>query len=171
MHSEYSEYREEIPHGDHPVSYDRSEPRARAIAIYMAVTVVFLVLIGVAVQNYYDLTYEKEEYSRVLSQPNWQLQDLHKKEQWELTHYGYIEKDKGKVRIPIEEAMQLVARDAAENRPQYPTAPSHVKTAAELAAAGSPGVSQPGAAAALAAQEQGQKSSPNVQLPAPREHK
>ena len=57
------------------------------IAIYMAVTVVFLALIGIGIQNYYDLTYENEEYTRVLSQPNWQLQDLRNKEQWELTHY------------------------------------------------------------------------------------
>jgi len=167
----HSEYREEIPHGDHPVSYDHTEPKSRAIAIYMAVTVVFLALIGIGIQNYYQLTYENEEYTRVLSQPNWQLQDLRNKEQWELTHYSYIEKDKGTVRIPIDQAMQLVARDAAENHPRYPTAPSHVKTAAELAAAGSPAVSQPGAAAANAAQESGQKSSPNVQLPAPKEHK
>ena len=34
-------------------------------------------------------------HERVLSQDNWQLQDLRNKEQWELTHYGYVDKNKG----------------------------------------------------------------------------
>jgi len=167
---DHSEYREEIAHGDHPVSYDHSEPGYRAIALYMAATVVFLGLIGIAIQNYYDLTYNADEYKRVLSQENWVLQDLRQKEAWELTHYSYVDKNKGVVRIPIDEAMQLVAQEAAENRLKYPTNPSRVKTPEELAAAGNPGVSPQGAAAATAAQKEGTKSSPNVQPPAP-EHK
>ena len=167
---DHSEYREEISHGDHPVSYDRAEPRYGMLAIYMVVTVVLLVFIGIAIQGYYDLTYNQAEYQHVLSQENWALRDLRQKEQWELTHYAYVDKDKGSVRIPVDEAMQLVVKDAAENKLKYPTNSYRVKTAAELAAAGSPGVPAPGAAAAGAAEKSGATSSPNVQLPAP-EHK
>ena len=92
---DHSQYREEIPHGDHPLSYDHSEPGYRMIAIYMSVTVVLLIFIGIAVQGYYELTYTQDEYNRVLSQENWALRDLHNKERWELTHYGYIDKSKG----------------------------------------------------------------------------
>lgn len=163
---DHSEYREEIPHGDHPLSYDHSEPKTRTIAIYMAVTVVLLALIGIAIQGYYDQLYARDEYERVLSQDNWALRDLRNKEQWELSHYGYVDKSKGTVRIPVEEAMKLVAQDAAANAPKYPTASYRVKTAEELAAGGAP-VSQPGAAAVNAAINDGSKSSPNVQPPAP----
>lgn len=162
---DHSEYREEIPHGDHPLSYDHSEPGYRMIAIYMSVTVVLLIFIGIAIQGYYDLTYSQDEYNRVLSQDNWALQDLRNKERWELSHYGYIDKTKGTVRIPIEEAMKLVAQDAAANAPKYPTTAYRVKTPEELAAGGAP-VSQPGAAAVNAGQNSGSQSSPNVQPPA-----
>ena len=66
MHNEHSEYREEIPHGDHPLSFDHSEPRSRAIAIYMTVTVIFLGLIGIGIQNYYDLVVRKR---RIFASP------------------------------------------------------------------------------------------------------
>ncbi len=74
--------------------------------LYMAATVVGLALVGIAIQAYYDLIESKEVYEQVLSQDNWQLQDLRNKEQWELTHYGYVDKNKGVVRVPIEQAMQ-----------------------------------------------------------------
>ena len=162
---DHSEYREEILHGDHPQSYDHSEPHARSIALYMFATVIGLALVGVAVQAYYDLIESKEVYEQVLSQDNWQLQDLRNKEQWELTHYGYVDKNKGVVRVPIEQAMQAVAQDAAENKPKYPTNSYRVKTAAELAAGGAPAAAgtatPPGGTPAPGA------SSPNVQQPTP----
>src|SRR5215207_6357460 len=164
---DHSQYREEVLHGDHPQGYDRTDPNARSIAVYMFATVILLTFVGIGVQAYYDLVYSKGEYEQVLSQENWQLRDLRNKEQWELTHYGYLDKNKGVVRIPIEQAMQAVARDAAEHKPKYPTSSYRVKTAAELAAGGSPGVSPAGAAAANAAQNEGVKSSPNVQPPPP----
>ena len=162
---DHSQYREEIAHGDHPHSYDHSEPHARSIVVYMAATVVLLALVGIAVQAYYELIYSQGEYEQVLSQENWQLRDLRNKEQWELTHYAYVDKNKGTVRVPIDQAMQAVVKDAAANTPKYPTNSYRVKTAAELAAGGSPAVSPAGAAAANAAQDVGATSSPNVQPP------
>lgn len=165
---EHSEYREEIPHGDHPLSYDHAEPKYRSIAAFMAVTVVLLIVVGVGIQVYYELTYNNLEYDVVLSQPNWNLRDLRNTEQWELTHYGYVDKNKGVVRIPIDQAMKLVEQDAASGKLPYPTNSYAVKTPEQLAAAAASAVSQAGAAAANAAQNQGQTSSPNVQPPAPK---
>jgi hypothetical protein len=163
---DHSEYREEILHGDHPQSYDHSDPHARAIVLYMAATVVGLALVGIAVQAYYELIQSKGEYEQVLSQDNWQLMDLRNKEQWELTHYGYVDKNKGVVRLPIEQAMQAVAQDAAENKPKYPTTSYRVRTAAELAAGGAPAPA--GAAAPPGSSPAPSGSSPNVQpTPAP----
>ena len=163
---EHSEYREEIPHGDHPASYDHAEPRYKSIGIIMGVTVILLIVVGIGIQAYYEITYTSEEYRRVLSQENWNLRDLRNKEEWELTRYGYVDQNKGTVRIPIDQAIEMVARDAAENRPQYPTNSYPVKTPEQLAAAVPP-VSQAGAAAANAGQNEGVKSNPDVQPPAP----
>jgi hypothetical protein len=167
---EHSQYREEIiPHGDHPLSYDHAEPRYLSIATFMGVTVVLLIVIGIGIQAYYEITYTSEEYSRVISQENWQLRDLRNLEQWELGNFGYVDKTKGTVRMPIERAMQLALQDAQQNKLPYPTNTYPVKTPEELAG-GSPVVSQPGAAAANASQNTGQVSSPNVQPPAPPKH-
>jgi len=162
-HSEHSEYREELG-GEHPHSYDHSEPHYSLIAILGGITVILLIFVGIGIQFYYESTQESAVYERVLSQPSWQLQDLRNKEQWEQTHYSYWDKAKGTVRIPIDQAMKTVVQEMAEGRTKYPTNAYAVKTAAELAAAG-PAVSQPGAAAAQAAQDSGVKSSPNVQQP------
>src|SRR3954452_16106963 len=161
-HSEHSEYREEIG-GEHPHSYDHSEPKYSLIAILGGITVLLLIFVGIGIQFYYESTQESAVYERVLSQPSWQLQDLHNKEQWEQTHYSYWDKAKGTVRIPIAQAMKDVVQEVAEGRQKYPINAYEVKTAAQIAAAGS--VSQPGAAAAQAAQDSGVKSNPNVQQP------
>jgi hypothetical protein len=158
--AQHGEYREEF-HGEHPHSYDHHEPKYRLIAGLGIVTVVLLVGVGIAIQMYYENLFERETHDRVLAQPSWQLDDLRKKEQQELSGYVYIDKAKGTVRIPIDQAMRLVAKEAAENRVKYPTNSYPVKTADQLAT--SPAVSQPGAAATNATQNQGVTSSPNVQ--------
>lgn len=161
-HADHGEYREELHHGEHPHSYDHTEPRYSIVWVIFIVTVVLTAGIGIVVQMYTDRTESNIVYDKVLSQESWQLRDLRNKEQWELTHYGYYDKNAGTVRMPIDQAMKLVIQEASEGRPKYPTAPYAVKTPEQLAQ-GTPAVSQPGAAAAQANQTQGVVSSPNVQ--------
>lgn len=160
--SDHSEYREEFDL-EHPHEYDHSEPQYSVISILGVLTVVLLIVVGIGIQQYYDRTEESLIHNTVLTQPNWVLQDLRNKENWELTHYGQYDKTKGTMRLPIDQAMKLVAEEAASSKEKYPTAPYAVKSAAQLAAGGA----QPGAAAADATQAQGVTSSPNVQHSAP----
>ena len=162
---DHSEYREEIPHGDHPLSYDHAEPGYRQIAVIMGITIVMLIFVGIAVQMYYEVVTEREVQAQVLTQENWQLRDLRNQEERELSQYSLVGEQKTAVRIPIQEAMRLVAQDAAANRPGYPTNPYPVKTEEQLTT--SPAVSQAGAAAALSSQSDGATSSPNAQQPVP----
>jgi hypothetical protein len=124
--------------------------------------VVLLILVAIGVQMYYETMFEKQTFDRVLSQDNWQLQDLRKKETAELTTYGYLDHTKSAVRIPIDQAMRLTVQEAKENRLKYPTNPYPVKTAAQLAG-NATGASPQGAAAANNAQNQGVTSSPHAQ--------
>jgi len=164
MASEHDHFREEFPEpGEHPHEYDHSEPQYSIIAILGIVTVVLLIVVGIGIQQYYDRTEESLVYNKVLAQPSWVLDDLRKKETTELTQYSYFDKQKGTVRIPIQQAMKAVIEESAAGNSKYPTTAYAVKTAAQLAAAGQ--VSQPGAAAAVATQQQGVTSSPNVQNP------
>lgn len=162
-HSEHGEYREEL-HGEHPHSYDHTEPKYSLLWIIGGLIVVLLIFVGIGIQFYYERTEESTVYNRVLSQDSWQLQDLHRKEAQELSSYGYVDQKAGSVRIPIDQAMRMVVQEAAENRPKYPTAPYPVKTDAQLAV-NPTGVSPQGAAAAAGAQTSGVTSSPNVQQP------
>jgi hypothetical protein len=160
-HGEHAEYREEL-HGEHPHSYDHSEPKYSLIWILGIVTVVMLIIVALGIQFYYEYVFERATQDKVLSQDSWQLRDLRNREQWELSHYGVVDQGKGTVRIPIDQAMRMVAQEAAEGRTKYPTNPYPVKSPEQLA--GNPtGVSQAGAAAANAAQNQGVTSSPHVQ--------
>jgi hypothetical protein len=162
-HSEHGEYREEF-HGEHPHSYDHTEPKYSLLWIIGGVIVVLLIFIGIGIQFYYERAEATAVYHRVLSQDNWQLQDLRRKESQELSSYGFVDPKAGTVRIPVDQAMRMVVQEAAENRPKYPTAPYPVKTDAQLAV-NPTGVSQPGAAAAAGAQTSGVTTSPNVQQP------
>jgi hypothetical protein len=158
--ADHGEFREEFP-DEHPHSYDHTEPRGSLLLILIVLTAVLLVLMGIGIQFYYETLREHEIQQRVLIPENNQLKDLRNKEAYELSTYGYTDKAAGKVRIPIERAMQVVAQEAKENRVKWPTTPYKVKTPEEIAA--SAAVSEPGAAAANNANKQGTGSSPIVQ--------
>ena len=128
----HGNYREEIEHLDHPGAFDTSEPKSSAIFAFGAATVVLLILIAVAIHFYFTNYKEDQVYTKVLAPEGEQLKALREKENWELSNYGYIEQQKGTVRIPIERAMQLVAQEASENRSKYPTNSYRVKTPEEL---------------------------------------
>jgi hypothetical protein len=158
--ADHGHYREEFP-DEHPHSYDHNDPKGSLLFILFGVSVALILFIAIGVQFYYERYRENQVYESVLAPPNNQLTDLRAKEDQELYSYGYVDKTTGKVRMPIDRAMELVVQEARENRVKWPTAPYPVKTAAELAAA-APAVSQAGAAAANGAANQGGGSSPVV---------
>lgn len=61
---------------------------------------------------------------RVLSVKDPRLQELHTLENEELTTYGWVDKDQGVVRIPIDRAMDLVVKESASGRRTAPPAGS-----------------------------------------------
>jgi hypothetical protein len=158
---DHEEFREEL-YGHHPQSYDHREPNFLVLAVLGVTAVVGLGVIAIAIQFYYEGFFEHQTYQKVLSQENWALQDLRKKETQELQSYGYEDAAKATIRIPIDQAMQLVVKESAENRLRYPTNPYPVKSDEQLKA-NQPAVSQPGAAAAISGQQQGGTSNPNAQ--------
>jgi hypothetical protein len=159
--SDHGEYREEF-HAVHAHEYDHNEPKYPLIWAILAVTVIFLVLSGIAIQGYVDGLWTKQTYEKVLSQDNIQLGELRKTEERELTTYGVADPKSGAMRLPIDRAMKDIIGDAAAGQSKYPTAAYAVKTEAELAQ-GTPGVSAAGAAAVEKSQNQGVASHPNVQ--------
>jgi hypothetical protein len=111
-----------VVHHDPAEGFDRTEPHAGAIAAFGVVSVLMLVLLIFAVQGYFDKVYQEAVFEKVLSAPSQQLQDLRDRDAWNLTHYMYgdLSKTSGRVRIPIDRALELYAQEAAAGKLFYP---------------------------------------------------
>lgn len=131
----HGDHREEFDVADHPHGFDTNEPQGKFIALFGAGTVILLVTTVLAIQFYFDNYREQQVYISVLAPESDQLKDLRTKEDTALHSYGYNDREKGEVRIPIERAMDLLAKEAAEDRLPYSTKPVAVKKPEDLAAA------------------------------------
>jgi hypothetical protein len=92
------------------------------------------------------------------------LKALHEENQKQLTTYGWVDKNKGVARIPIDRAMELTVADLAQKKPAPagpiatpPPVQASPAAAASSAPAGSPasGTAQPSPQASAAASPQG----------------
>jgi hypothetical protein len=119
-------YEHPIEHHEPQEGFDSTEPNAGAIWGFTIGSVIVLVLIIVAVQGYFEQLYKQAVYERVLSAPSGQLQDVRNRDSWNLSHYMYgdLNKASGRVRIPIDQAMQLFADEAAVGKLFYPAKPT-----------------------------------------------
>ena len=92
------------------------------------------------------------------------LKTLRQADAKELTTYGWIDKNKGVVRVPIERAMELTVAELSSKRPipAYPIATPAAQATPAAAAPPSPAPAQPGAAATPAASPQSSAAVPPV---------
>jgi hypothetical protein len=109
--------------------FDRSDPQVAKIFLFTIVSLAVLVLLIVAIQGYFEDIYAKAVYEKILSAPSEQLQDLHNRETWNLTHYMYGDHNEksGRVRIPLDKAMEMNLEDAQAGKTFYPAKAAPVK--------------------------------------------
>ena len=107
--------------------FDADEPNTRGIFIFIVASVAMFAAVVVGVSYYYNSVYERIEYENVLKPVSQELADLHAREDWNLTHYGYIDKAKAQVRIPIDRAMELLVQEAGVGKLRYPQNDQPVK--------------------------------------------
>lgn len=109
--------------------FDRSDPHVGVIFVYTAVSLIVLVLVIVAIQVYFEDLYKKAVYTNILSVPSEQLQDVRNRDAWNLSHYMYgdLNEKSGRVRIPLDKAMQMNLEDAQAGKEFYPAKPYAVK--------------------------------------------
>jgi hypothetical protein len=113
--------------------YDHTEPEAPPIWAFTAGSVVLLVVVIFAIQQYFEKTWNDAVYDKVLAAPSQELQDLRNRDDWALTHYSYQDKSKGVVRIPLERAQELFLQEAAQGKTFYPAKATLPKTEAQEA--------------------------------------
>ncbi len=108
--------------------FDLSEPRTRFIALFGLGTLLALVAIIIGLQAYVDHVKEEEIFQRVLQPVAEDLRALRAREDTELNSYGYVDRSKGTVRLPIARAMELLSQEYAAGRLSYPTRPVPVSS-------------------------------------------
>jgi hypothetical protein len=117
-----------IPH-DPKEGFDHSDPEVRKIFIFTIVSLVVLVLVIVAISGYFEDLYSKAVYEKILAPPSEQLRDVRNRDAWNLSHYMYgdLNQNSGRVRIPLDKAMELNLQDAQAGKAFYPAKPAPVK--------------------------------------------
>jgi hypothetical protein len=139
----------EVVLADPKQGFDRAEPSAGAIATFAVGSLILLVLTILAIQQYFDHIWNQAVYEKVLAPPSEQLKEVRGRDDWNLTHYLYMDKASGQVRIPVDRAMELVLQDAAAGKTFYPakaTVPKKEEHVVAAPAAGAPAATPPSAA-------------------------
>jgi hypothetical protein len=118
-------------HHEASEGFDYSEPQTPKIWGFTIGSVIVLIVVIVALQQYFDKIWNDAVYEKVLAAPSQELQDQRNRDDWALTHYRYEDKSKGQVRIPLDQAQALFLKDAAEGKTFYPAKPTLPKNDAD----------------------------------------
>ena len=80
----------------------------------------FVTLVGVmfGLASYYDNLRDHEQQTKVLGKPNADLVALRAEEQRKMTTYAVLDKGKGRYRIPVDRAIDLLSK---KGRDAFPT--------------------------------------------------
>jgi hypothetical protein len=106
--------------------YERGEPGTKLIALFGVGFIVVLVAVIMGVQFYFDRLQERQVFQTQLAPVSDDMKNVHARDEGNLHSYGYIDRNNGVVRIPIDRGMELLAREAAEGRLKYPSKPTPV---------------------------------------------
>jgi hypothetical protein len=119
-----SAYDHEVQRHDPREGFDRSDPQVGAIAAFTVGSAVLLILVIFAITAYFNKLWEQAVHDKILVPPSEELNGLHNREDWNLTHYGYMDKPTGVVRLPLARATELFTQEVASGKPFYPGKPS-----------------------------------------------
>ena len=92
------------------------------IVLWGTVSVVILVILLAWLRSFFFVIRNETIETVYLSTRNPQLEDLRAHEDSVLTSYGWVDRDRGIVRIPIDRAMELAAQGSAPNMTPSPEA-------------------------------------------------
>ncbi|MEW5794789.1 MAG: hypothetical protein AB1772_00380 [Candidatus Zixiibacteriota bacterium] len=98
---------------DHPSGYETRDTSIRGIIITSVVTVVVIVILVIAMYDYFIKTREEVFYEQALKPQSPELKELRRIEDSVLTSYELIDSASGTFRIPITQAMGLIATESA----------------------------------------------------------
>jgi hypothetical protein len=119
-----STYDDKVEHHESSEGFDRSEPKTGAIWAFTIGSVLVLILVIGALQQYFEKIWNDAVYEKILAPKSPELQTVRARDDWDLTHYMYLHKETGQVRIPLERAQELFMKEVAAGKPFYPGKPT-----------------------------------------------
>jgi len=102
---------------DHPSGYEKRDTSIRSIALTALVSVVLMVVIVLVLYNYFINTREEVFYEQALKPVAPEMPAIRRAEDSILSGYGVVDSVAGTYRIPIEQAMKLLAVDSTGTTP------------------------------------------------------
>jgi len=96
--------------------YEKSDVKLGRIALWGTVTTVILIVLVMLSLDYFQVIREEMVYDMVLKPESVKLIELRERELEELTSYAVLDTVKGIYRIPIDEAMKIIVREANRDR-------------------------------------------------------
>ncbi len=110
------------------VDFDRRDAKPGRIALISSLTILFLIVAVIGVYWFYVVSFEQVEHDQYSGVASKELIAIHEREDEQLHKYGYINKEKGIVRLPVERALELVEAEArlgkvSWNTKTYPAKP------------------------------------------------
>src|SRR5690348_12592402 len=100
-----------VRHADPREGFDRTEPNVVSIWGFTVGSIVILVVMMIALQQYFVKIWNDAVYDKVLTAPDAQLQTVRDRDNWDLTHYTYVDQKAGVVRVPMDRAMDLFLKE------------------------------------------------------------
>lgn len=87
----------------------------------------FVTLVGVmyGLGSYYDHLRDREQQTKVLGKPNAELVTLRAEEQRKMTTYAVLDKSKGRYRIPVDRAIELLSKKGRDAFPALTPDPAN----------------------------------------------
>ena len=112
-----------MKHGAHE-AHDEYLPTAveadRTIVLSGVAGIVILAIMLIWLRSYFFMVRNETIQTNYLSAPNPKIDELHAHEQQALNSYGWVDRQKGIVHIPIDQAMELMVRDAGNTQGTVP---------------------------------------------------
>lgn len=113
-----------LEHHDPSEGFDHSEPAIAQITIWVVVSVVTLVVVIGALQNYFYSVWDEAVDQKVKAAPNVEVRDLRNLEAWRLSHYEYTTPEKTGVWLTLDRGKQLFLEELANGKRFYPGLPT-----------------------------------------------
>ena len=105
------------------MNFETNDPKIGKTAKLGVIAFMGLVLVTIAVQASFQRLHPDRESASTAED----LRDLRVREEKQLTSYRYIDRAKGTVALPIDRAMELLVKEAAEGKLPYSTKPAEIQ--------------------------------------------